>query len=245
MRSLLAVWLVSLPAAAQISGTLTATPVGTDHVRVALDLQCDLACAPVAFSASDVLWRFCALDGGAQVLSATALDGGHFGFEAALPQVGTAFTFSVEAASCACGALDSGVIAIEAAPFIALPVFETPEVLDPAEGGLVIVHGFPQGDEHLELAYSGAGLDGGLNITHSGADFTGGNTTVVLHPTKEGELTLTATLEPWGDTATAVVTVTHVTQKTEPHGVCSVAPGLFVLSALVLLARRRPRARRA
>lgn len=237
MRALLAVLLVSLPAAAQLSGTLTATPVGTRSVRLTLELQC--GCSPAEYSASDVTWRYSALDAGAQPFVTPTLDGGHFEFVGALPQVGTALTFSVAEASCACGATDSGVVSVTAAPFVALPVFETPSFIDPTEGGLVIVHGFPQGDEHVEFTYFGAGIDGGLDITHTGADFTGGQTTVVLHPTQEGELTLTATLAPWSATTSTALVVEHVTQKTEPGG-CATAPGLLVAMA-VALARRKPR----
>lgn len=237
MRSLLAVWLVSLPAAAQLSGTLTATPLD-GGVHLALALQCDLACSPVTYSASDLEWRYSALDAGAQRFITPALDGGRFEFVGALPQVGTAFTFSTSA-SCACGAIDSGVIAVSAAPFPVAPVIAMAAEIDETEGTLVYVQGFPQGDERIVVAYSGAGLDGGLTITHTGADFTGGSTPIVIKPTDAGTLAVIATLEPWGATASATAPVYPTVWKTDGVG-CATTSGfaLGLLGVVALLARR-------
>ncbi len=223
MRSLLLALLVSTPAAAQLSTSLTAT----GDVQLSLDVQCELACS------ADIDWRHSALDAGGELFTHADFDGGHFEFEAAPPQRGTALTF-IASTNCSCGE----ELSLSAAPMPIAPRLELQE-----NGGVLTVFGFPHGNETIEVAYSGAGLDGGLTITRAGADFTGGTTAVVLHPSESGELNVTAILKPWAVSSSAKTDV-HAElppSHEQPKG-CSTTPGvLFALLALVSTRTRRSR----
>jgi hypothetical protein len=248
MRSLLLALLVSLPADAQISGSLTAHSDGGDTLHLALDVHCELACSPVTLTASDIEWRYSVLDGGGAFLVHPELDGGHFEFDGSPPRLGTALTFSASA-SCVCGALDSGVISLTSSPLPVVPLLHLIPAVTVNQHCALSIAGFPQGDERIDIAYLGAGLDGGQVITHAGADFTGGNNTLILSPTSLGDLSIIATLEPYG---ASISTLTHVGPPTiydempgdsRPKSGCSTAPGASLLAMLTLLSTRRRRSR--
>jgi len=224
VRSLLLALLVST------SGSLTASSDG-GSVHLALEVQCEPACSPMS---SDVEWQYSVLDGG-QFFTTPSLDGGRFDFDSMPPQFGTALTFTTSA-SCSCGALDGGSLSLSSTPLPIAPVIEL-QTASIANGGVLTVLGFPHGDETIEVVWSGAGLDSGLTITRAGADFTGGTTAVVLHPTEPGDLNVIATLTPWNVStrATTNVQASVPPGHEQPKG-CTTAPG-FALGILGVLLR--------
>ncbi|MBL8915619.1 MAG: hypothetical protein JNM17_33280 [Archangium sp.] len=264
--TLAAAVLVSSLAFAQpkISGTLVGSfdglQMGSPRVRAEITLACGLMCPPAM-----PLLSYRMRAGIGTYFNSSAMESTGF---TAYPtneiesdgqtviltgdvRPGTVSVLIARGVTCECGnnLNEGGQVDLYSQPFVTPPNLV---VNDSRVGSDVIAYvtGEPKGAEHVDVSFTGAGID--TTVTLYEADFTARGATIARKATFPGMITVTASLNGVPTVRTANVTANTVVDAGRPTGggggdgpsqvgMCSTTalPGLVFLA--LVLARRRPR----
>ncbi len=279
MRALILASLVAAAAAhaASIAGTMTLTPgafnaYGGYDLAMSLDLTCSLSCT------SSAPQKHFGVNGGADFhYAATGTQFGYLstGFTAGVDPSGSSthtatsqpagarYLARAVSATCWCGNAtgQGGYVDIDSNTVTVAPLAQVLVGLVAGSAGAVLVTAAPQGSETVTVHLVGAGIDVTNTLTATDFNATDNATTksVAVTPTQPGDLTVTATLEPYGVSRVTTVAVGGSggggggsggsgagggggggAAPSSPGG-CGVVPGpvLFLAALLPFLSRRR------